>query len=336
MEKRIASSAIKIKAFLLSGMLFLCLVDMGSASREFPGAQGAKVKIDVLPVYCQPTPTSGIVKTLHRGDRLVILNEMAMPEGRWCRIREEGFPDDSGYVLCRNLNYSREETSSNLPLAGERSPNSQVSYAAEANGPFTLSGPEKSSDPPLSPGAFLQALWEGDAARVGEMLEAGMDPNMSTKLGGRPLIISAKKTNPEILKLLIAKGANLESRDPNETTPLIAAAAAGLEKNLEILITAGADLNARDITGLTALSWASIKGFPKVVELLIARGADVGARSKDGKTALRLSKMILANTQKSLSSASSEDSPEALQRLKVKLDKQEKVVQILEKAGGTE
>jgi len=134
---------------------------------------------------------------------------------------------------------------------------------------------------------------------------------------------------------LIARGARLEIRDANETTPLMSAASVGLEENVEILIAAGADLNAQDINGLTALSWASITGFPNIVEILVSRGADVGARSKDGKTALRLSKMILANVQKALSTSPAEDSETSL-RLKIKMEKCEKVIQILEKAGSQE
>ena len=332
----IASVANQMKGLLLPLVLLLCSADMGFASPEFPGAKLAKVKTDFLPVYCQPTPASETLKIIHKGEALVILGQLVMPEGIWCRIREERNPECSGYILCRNLNYLREENPLNPSIAEGKAPNPQVSDTPETTQTFPSSGSAETLYPPPSPGTFLQALWEGDAAKLEEMLQGGMDPNLSTRFGGRPLIISAKKKNPEILKLLIARGASLESRDPNETTPLIAAASAGLEENVEILIAAGADLNARDITGLTPLSWASIKGFPKIVEILISGGADVGAKSKDGKTALRLSKMILANTQKALSTLPSEDSPETLLKLKVKLGKHEKVVEILEKAGGEE
>jgi hypothetical protein len=332
----ISSAANQMKGFLFPLALLFCSVDMGFASGEIPGGQPAKVKTDFLPVYCQPTPASETVKTLPKGKALIILGELVMPEGIWCRVREERDLEFSGYVLCRNLKYPRAEIPKDTSITEGQAQNSRVSHPAETSQTLPSSGSAKSSYSDPTPGTFLQALWEGDAAKVDEMLQGGIDPNLSTPFGGGPLIISAKKKNPEILRLLIARGASLESRDPNETTPLIAAVSAGLEENVEILIAAGADLNARDITGLTALSWASLKSFPKIVETLISRGADLGAKSKDGRTALRISKMLLANTQKALAAASSEDLPETLFKLKVKLGNHEKVVEILEKAGGQE
>jgi ankyrin repeat protein len=166
------------------------------------------------------------------------------------------------------------------------------------------------------------------------MLQGGMDPNLPTSIGTRPLIVAAKKKNPELLRILIAGGADLESRDPNEATPLIAAVSAGLGENAEFLIAAGADLNARYIKGLTALFWAALKGYPHILESLIARGADPEAKNHDGATALQVSRMILANTRQSLSAASSGGHPETQAKLKAKAREYEKVVQILEKAEG--
>ena len=231
---------------------------------------------------------------------------MVMPGGIWCHIRKELDPEFSGYVLCRNLIYLPEGIPGNPFPSEGKTPNPQISDTSESTKPLPSSGPAKTSYSPPPSGPFLHALWEGNAAKVEEMLQEGMDPNLSTIIGTRPLLISAKRKKPEILRLLIARGASLESRDANETTPLIAAAAAGLEENVEILIAAGADLNAQDINGMTALSWASITGLPNIVEILVSRGVDVGAKSKDGKTALRLSKMVLTNAQKALSNASSE------------------------------
>jgi len=324
-----------MKGLLLALTLLLCLPGLGFASREIPGAQLARIKPDFLPVYGQPTPASEPIRILPKGRALVILGELVMPEGIWCHIREELDSESSGYVLCRSLIYLPAGNPGEPFTAEGGTPNPQISDPAEPPRSLPSSGPAKTSPSPSPSGAFLQALWEGDAAKVEEMLQEGMDPNLSTSIGTRPLIISAKRKNSEILRLLIARGARLEIRDANETTPLMAAASVGLEENVEILIAAGADLNAQDINGLTALSWASITGFPNIVEILVSRGADVGARSKDGKTALRLSKMILANVQKALSTSPAEDSETSL-RLKIKMEKCEKVIQILEKAGSQE
>jgi hypothetical protein len=324
-----------MKALLLTLAVFFCFADRGGPSRELTGTQAAAVNADSLPVRFQPSRTSAIVKFLNRGERLEILAEEIMPDGIWCRIKEKYEPESLGYVPCRTLIVLRDETIPPPVEPGKKGPES-----APANvSPIAPISPSPRAEPtslsPSLPGTFLQALWVGDAPKVLEMLQEGLDPNLPTIFGTRPLIIAAKKKNPEILRLLIEKGADLEGRDPNETSPLAAAATAGQEENVEILIAAGADLNCRDSNGLTPLAWASLQGFPKIVEILLSRGADLNVKSKDGKTALRSAKMVLANTQKTLSAVAA-DEEEMRSRLKAKLARYEKVVEILEKAGGKE
>eukprot|EP00656_Telonema_subtile_P003638 TRINITY_DN11657_c0_g1_i1.p1 TRINITY_DN11657_c0_g1~~TRINITY_DN11657_c0_g1_i1.p1 ORF type:complete len:239 (-),score=57.68 TRINITY_DN11657_c0_g1_i1:179-895(-) len=60
----------------------------------------------------------------------------------------------------------------------------------------------------------------------------------------------------EAARELIKAGANLECRDTLESTPLLAAAAAGREEVVKELIEAKADVNAQGKDGCTALYWA--------------------------------------------------------------------------------
>ena len=53
----------------------------------------------------------------------------------------------------------------------------------------------------------------------------------------------------------------------------------------------GADVNAKDNDGYTPLMAAAINGNPDVVKVLMEKGADVNARAEDGNTALELAKV---------------------------------------------
>jgi hypothetical protein len=55
---------------------------------------------------------------------------------------------------------------------------------------------------------------------------------------------------------------------------------------VRILIANGADVNARDSSSATALMFASLDGYRTIVQELIAHGADVNARDAYGETAL--------------------------------------------------
>src|SRR5207245_5771861 len=62
-------------------------------------------------------------------------------------------------------------------------------------------------------------------------------------------------------------------------TPVMVAARSGYPDVVELLLAKGADVNARAARGQTALMWAVAQKHPEVVKVLLAHGADVQARS---------------------------------------------------------
>ena len=104
--------------------------------------------------------------------------------------------------------------------------------------------------------AFFSAAAEGDLETVSAMLDkqpllvdARPDNDHRT-----PLIITAWKNQPEMARLLIDRGADLESED--------------------------------FVWGASALGWAGWNGQPKVAQVLIAAGAEVNHPNRGGCTPL--------------------------------------------------
>jgi uncharacterized protein len=97
------------------------------------------------------------------------------------------------------------------------------------------------------------------------------------------------------LKLLLSLGADVNLRNKEGRTPLMAASTPQL---IELLLAAGADINAKDNEGKTALMGAAYSGEITVVKCLLRNKADPEIRTPDGKTALDLAiARKLKNTQ---------------------------------------
>jgi ankyrin repeat protein len=72
-----------------------------------------------------------------------------------------------------------------------------------------------------------------------------------------------------VVKLLLEKGAELESRDKRwGQTPLSWAAKNGHEAVVKLLLEKGAELGAKDLWGRTPLWWATENRHEVVVKLL--------------------------------------------------------------------
>lgn len=113
--------------------------------------------------------------------------------------------------------------------------------------------------------ALMQAAQQGHSAVVKELLSAGADLEVVSEKGrDTALTLACASGRLEVVRLLIARGAQVEHRNANDYTPLCCAAlnahdddAARLEIIRE-LASHGADINARTNTKLGA----SCEPFP--------------------------------------------------------------------------
>jgi ankyrin repeat protein len=87
------------------------------------------------------------------------------------------------------------------------------------------------------------AVWKGDEKKVEELLSRGFKTNEKCNRGYSPLIGACAMGETDLVKLLLAKGANANSTKCG-ITPLIAAAASGNLETVKLVMANGADANA--------------------------------------------------------------------------------------------
>ena len=83
-----------------------------------------------------------------------------------------------------------------------------------------------------------------------------------------------------MVKTLLEKGANVNAKDDQGMTALIAASRQGRVEVAQLLVDRDADVNAIDSAGETALVYAASKGLFEVVKLLVENGAGLGVEGR--------------------------------------------------------
>ena len=144
-------------------------------------------------------------------------------------------------------------------------------------------------NPPLA-----EAIKQQDAAMVRLLLESGASAEKYftaplAEFRTTPLCVAAMNESEEVVRILIAAGAQVNDPTPRHT-PLETAATEGDVNMVRLLLELGADVNAplpEDFPpGYTALMGAATSGVPEVVKLLLDAGAEVNTVNKLGATAL--------------------------------------------------
>lgn len=139
--------------------------------------------------------------------------------------------------------------------------------------------------------ALMFAAFNGDANIIKALVSAGADPNVqvvSFHAGEITPLISVINSNREdgveVASVLISAKAQINPTGKFLLSPLMHAV--GNLELVKLLIANGADVNQKNFRGVTALMAAAVDGTPSVVRYLLEQGADVNASDKDGTTAL--------------------------------------------------
>ncbi|XP_017280620.1 inversin isoform X2 [Kryptolebias marmoratus] len=167
-------------------------------------------------------------------------------------------------------------------------------YGAQSNNAETvgvfLSHPSVKDEPDLEGRtAFMWAAGKGsdDVIRTMLALAPHIDINMADKYGGTALHAASLSGHVSTVKLLLEKGATVDSRDVMKHTPLFRACEMGYKDVILTLIKGAARVDLVDVDGHTALHWAALGGNAEVCQILMENGISPNVQDHAGRTPLQ-------------------------------------------------
>ena len=139
---------------------------------------------------------------------------------------------------------------------------------------------------------FFAAIQRDDPQSLSALLRRGFDPNTLDAKGQSGLFLALRDPSPKVVEVLLkAPKIKVETRTPQDESPLMMAAMRGELKLATALIDKDADVNK---TGWTPLHYAasSTQGDQLgVAKLLIENAAYIDAASPNGSTPLMMAAM---------------------------------------------
>ncbi len=116
--------------------------------------------------------------------------------------------------------------------------------------------------------------------------------NAAIDNGSTPLMKASHKGRCDIVRRLIAAGAELGLKNKDGNNALWLACIGAHIDVIDALVEAGVDINNRNDNGATSLMYASSTGKASVVERLLLAGADIAVETLDGFSALDMAATV--------------------------------------------
>lgn len=132
----------------------------------------------------------------------------------------------------------------------------------------------------------IESACTGDTVTLRHALDAGVPVDATTPLDRSLLGLACDHGHVEAARMLLAHGANPDTRDAEGQTPLVVAAVKGRLDLAAALVHAGANVNAPAVDGRTALMRAAASNRVESVRWLLAHGADPALRDAAGARAV--------------------------------------------------
>ena len=132
----------------------------------------------------------------------------------------------------------------------------------------------------------MEAAYRGQLEEVQRLVAAGATVDARDPENRTSLMWAAFNGHTDVVAYLLRKGAELEAKDAGGRTALLYSSSGPFATTVELLLEKGAEVDVRgSLEGFTALMTAAAEGQVEVVRLLLAHGADPSLEDKDGDTA---------------------------------------------------
>ena len=132
-------------------------------------------------------------------------------------------------------------------------------------------------------------LWAAFLGRMNvmkELVNKGADMDTKGKNVDSPLHNASYNGHLDVVKLLVENKADVNAKGKNDKTPLHWASQNGRLIVVKFLVDNKADINAKDNNGDTPLHYASWKGQLYIVKFLVNNDVDINVKQNDGWTPL--------------------------------------------------
>jgi len=138
---------------------------------------------------------------------------------------------------------------------------------------------------------LVEAVSHGDAAKVSALLEKGASPHQKDRFGQPLLVVAGRCGKLEIVRGLLAHGADMFAEVPGGGDALWIAAAKGHDEIVQLLLEKGQGNSKLAAHLPTAFDAAVMAGHANTIKHLIRAGADLNAKGPIGQPPLMLASM---------------------------------------------
>ena len=135
---------------------------------------------------------------------------------------------------------------------------------------------------------LLKIVWSGEKEEVLSVIKKGANLETRDGDGSTPLMRASWVGNIEVVKVLLKEGADVKALNNDGVTALMEASDCQYFEVIDELIKYGADLNVIGNNGWTALMKASYCGSVEGVSYLLNKGVDAEIIDNEGRSALEL------------------------------------------------
>ena len=133
--------------------------------------------------------------------------------------------------------------------------------------------------------AFIKAVELGNAQIVKDLIAVGADVEAQNKYGYTPLSVASKKGQMEIVQILLDAGADITAQNKNGTCALSEASQNGQVRTVKMLLLKGVSDSQKD-AALEAAASSDTYGCKEIVEILVKAGAS----AKDSNALFKMNK----------------------------------------------